>query len=124
MTTTTRTVPDDEVPLLGDQQVPSPGRIPERESEAASPADPSNWGGRTPSVDGRTNANRRSRSPSDVVERTPLPWPQLSIALLVLLAGNLTINVISPVSSSVHFSFHLCFGTILRHPRKLDWALN
>jgi len=95
MTTTIPTVPDEETPLLGGQQVPSIGRITESESEATTLTGPSNQGSRTPSIKGRTNANRGS----EAAKRTPLPWAQLSLVLFLQLAEPLTSQVIYPVSS-------------------------
>lgn len=89
------TMPDEETPLLGGQQVSSIERTTESESEATTVAGPSNQGSRTPSVKGRTNANRGS----EVTRRTPLPWAQFCIVLFLQLAEPLTSQVIYPVSS-------------------------
>ena len=102
MTTAAPTVQDEETPLLGGQQTSAMGRVTERESEAATLACSSNQGSRTLSIEGRTSVGEGPRS--DVTKKTPLPWAQFSITLLLLLAEHLTPQVISPVSSSVDLS--------------------
>ncbi|KAF9648963.1 MFS general substrate transporter [Thelephora ganbajun] len=64
----------------------------ESESEVVTLAGPSGQGSRTPSIKGKINAN----GGSEVVEKTPLPWAQLSIVLFVQLAEPLTSQVIYP----------------------------
>ena len=86
--------PNEETPLLGGQQVLASGGVAGHEPEVDTLA-----GSRTPSVEGRTNADGWS----DVIKKTPLPWAQLSIVLFLELAEPLTSQVISPVSSSTGF---------------------
>ena len=114
MTRMVQTTPDEEVPLLGDQQVLTSGKITGCESKTAKLVGPQHTSGANGRIGGYS---------SDVVERTPLPWAQLSITLLVLLGGLLTINVISPVSSLVGFSYRLPFASFYVS-RGFDWALN
>ena len=95
---TTTPVINEETPLLRDQRVSVIERVtdPEPEPEAVTLADQSS---RTPSVKGGRNGS------PDVVKKTPLPWPQFSLTLFLLLAEPLTAQVISPVSSSVGLIF-------------------
>ena len=116
MTATTPPVPDEETPLLGGKQGPAIKRTTEREPETAVLAGPSNHTSLTPSIRGRTNAD----GGSDVVKKTPLPWAQFSIVLLLMLTEPLTSQVISPVSSSAVFFLIFCFGTILHRPKGFD----
>jgi hypothetical protein len=105
MTTTIPTLPDEETPLLGGQQVSAAGRITESEPEAATPGSLSSQGSRTSTIVGKTNADEGS----DVVKKTPLPWAQFSIVLVLQLAEPLSSQVIYPVSSPVGVLFSLCF---------------
>ena len=114
--TTPTTVPDEETPLLGGQQVSAIEGITEREPEVATLAGPSNQGSRTPSIKGKTNAN----GGSDTVKKTPLPWAQFSIALFLQLAEPLTAQVISPVSFLVGFVLTCYFRIVLHWPKRLD----
>ena len=111
--TMTLTAPDEETPLLSDQQVSAMGRS---EANAATLISPLNQSGRTVSIEGRTDANEGSQS--DIVKKTPLPWAQLSIVLFMLLAEYLTVQVISPVRPSVYFcylSLWHCFTSALNN---------
>ena len=112
MTPTTPTVPDEESPLLGEQRDSAKRKIAGSEPEAATLARPSNQGSRTSSVRGGTNASERL----GVTKKTPLPWAQFSITLLLLLTEPLTSQIISPVSSSAGF-LKFCFGIVLHRPK-------
>ena len=90
----TTNVPNEETPLLGGQQVLTTRRVVEPESQVDTLA-----GGHTPSVKDRRNADGRP----DAVKKTPLPWAQLSIVLILELAEPLTSQVISPVGPSIPF---------------------
>ena len=100
MTVTIPTAPDEETPLLGGQRVSAVGRITESDSKAAMLPTPSNQGSRTASVKGKTNAN----GGTETAKKTPLPWAQFSIILLLQFAEPLTAQVIYPVSSLTGFS--------------------
>jgi len=93
----TTTVPNEETPLLGGQQALTTKGVAEPESEVDTLA-----GSHTPSVKSGTNAN----GGPDAVKKTPLPWPQLSIVLILELAEPLTSQVISPVSSPIDSPSH------------------
>lgn len=95
------TVPDEETPLLAGQQVATTGRALEPESEVATSL--SNQNNPAPGDKGTANAH----GVSNAVKKTPLPWGQLAIVLVLELAEPLTSQVISPVSSSVRFPSHL-----------------
>ena len=86
---TTTTVPNEETPLLGGQRHSAVGRAVEPESEVSTLA-----GSRTPSIKGRSVDGG-----PDMAKKTPLPWGQLSIILVLELAEPLTAQVISPVST-------------------------
>ena len=88
------TVPTEETPLLGGQQVLTTRRVAEPESESDTLAS-----SRAPSVKDRRKTDRGP----DAVKKTPLPWAQLSIVLILELAEPLTSQVISPVGSSIRF---------------------
>jgi len=112
MTMTIPSVPDEETPLLHGQRRSVISEVTEPDSEAATLAGPSNQGSRASSIIGKTNPNQGSGT----VKKTPLPWAQFSIVLLLQLAEPLTSQVISPVSfffpvglSSMQF-FCLGFG--------------
>lgn len=92
---TTTTVPNEETPLLGAQQHSAIERVAIPESEVSTLA-----GSRTPSIKGRRSVDGRP----DVVTKTPLPWGQLSIILVLELAEPLTAQVISPVSTLLGLS--------------------
>lgn len=87
-------VPDEETPLLGGQQISAIERVTDPEPEASL----SNQSSRAPSIKRRRNAY----GGPDVVKKTPLPWAQFSLTLVLLLAEPLTAQVISPVSSLTH----------------------
>ena len=110
MIPTTPTVPNEESPLLGEQRDSTKRRITGSEPEAATLAGPSNRGSRTSSVRSRGGTNASERS--GVTKKTPLPWAQFSITLLLLLTEPLTSQIISPVSSSAGF-LEFCFGIVL-----------
>jgi len=92
---TLTTVLNEETPLLGCQRASAIGRVAESESEVSTLA-----GSRTPSIKSRRNTD----GGLDVVKKTPLPWGQLSIILVLELAEPLTAQVISPVSSLSSFA--------------------
>ena len=94
---------DEEAPLLSGQQVSAMKRTAEGGSEVAALADPRNRNDLTLSVQGRANVNGGPQS--DAVGKTPLPWARFSIVLFMLLAEYLTAQAISPVSSSIEFSY-------------------
>ena len=100
MTVTIQTGLDEETPLLGGQDVSAVERTLESGSEAVTLAGPSNQGSRTPSTRGKTNVS----GVTEVVNKTPLPWRQLSLVLLLQFVEPLTSRVIYPVGSSV-FTF-------------------
>ena len=108
MTTATQTAPDEETPLLGGRQAPTVGRATESESGAATVASPLNQGGRTPSITGKTNAN----GGSEVVEKTSLPWAQLSVVLLLQLSEPMALYGVYPVSSPVNFSYPFALALV------------
>jgi len=91
---TVTAVPNEETPLLRDQQVSAIERVTDPEPEAVTLAGLSNQNSRAPSVKGGRNGR------PDVVKKTPLPWAQFSLTLFLLLAEPLTAQVISPVSCS------------------------
>jgi hypothetical protein len=90
-----RSVPDEETPLLGGREVSDVETVPEPDSEAITLAGPSHWSSRTSSLRWKHNSSRSQ----EAVERTPLPWAQLWIVLVLQLEEPLTAQVISPVSS-------------------------
>ena len=89
MTVKIPTAPNEETPLLGAQRTPEAGGIPGSDSE-------------TPTVASLSDQDGLAKSDSDggaiTIKKTPLPWPQFSIVLFLLLAEPLTSQVISPVS--------------------------
>lgn len=99
-------MPDEGTPLLGDRHAST---TEESELEAAMSTSPSNQSGRTLIIRGGANADGRSRS--GVVKKTPLPWAQFSVTLLLQVADHLTAQVISPVSSPISF-FFLSFALV------------
>ena len=123
-------VPGEETPLLDGETVSATRRIVERESEAAALAGPSNF---SPTLGIKSRKNISGRSRIDVVNKTPLPWVQFSITLLLLFAELLASYVISPVSSLVGFPPYLLLCDCLTpalddlifhslHPRSV-WAI-
>ena len=99
MTVADSTVPNEETPLLGGNQVSAiEGVISEPDSEAATLEGLSN-SSRTPSI-----AKNNATGASEPVKKTPLPWAQFSILLFLQLAEPLTSQVIYPVSSPVSAS--------------------
>lgn len=113
MTVTTPTVPNEETPLLGAQCASEVEGIPGSDSESATMASLSDR-------DGLTRAD--SDGGAIVVKKTPLPWPQFSIVLFLLLAEPLTSQVISPVSfgrlcplaGRIHDNFFFFFAVCTR----------
>ena len=99
MTAAIPTLSDEATPLLGDQQVLAAVRIVEPEPEAATLVGPSSQGGRMLTIGDNTNAS----DGSGAVKKTPLPWAQFSIILVLQLAEPLSSQVIYPVSSPVGF---------------------
>ena len=92
---TTTPVPNEQTPLLGGLHHSVIEGVAEPESEVSTLA-----GSRTPSIKGRNSVDVGP----DVVKKTPLPWGQLSIILVLELAEPLTAQVISPVSTLVGLS--------------------
>lgn len=95
---------DEGTPLLSDRHASAA-----EESELEAAISTSNQSGRTPIIQGEANVNGRSRS--GVVKKTPLPWAQFSVTLLLQVADHLTAQVISPVSSPISF-FFLSFALV------------
>ena len=106
----TAAAPDERTPLLCSQQVPAIRRVAEPEPEPVPLAGPLNQSSRTPSAD----------RGSDVTNKTPLPWGQLSVVLFLQLAEPLTAQVISPVGST-YLSLRLLNDT---GPNRPDRPLN
>lgn len=100
MKVTIKTGPDEETPLLGGQQASAVEQVMEAGSETVTLAGPSNQGSRTPSTRGKPNANGMT----EVAKKTPLPWRQFSLVLLLQFTEPLTSMVIYPVGSSA-FTF-------------------
>ena len=96
MAVTIPTVPDEQTPLLAGQGVSTLCETSEPGSPAPTLAVPSNRGSRTPSILGKANGE----GASDAIKKTPLPWAQFSIVLVLQLVEPLTSQVIYPVSSN------------------------
>lgn len=94
MAVTIPTFPDEQTPLLGGPAVSAAAETSEPSSEAATLAGPSNRGSRTPSILGKANGD----GVSEANGKTPLPWAQFSIVLILQLVEPLTSQVIYPVS--------------------------
>ena len=96
MTSTILAGPNEETPLLGGDALDAPGTS-ESHSETATPT---SQGSPTPSIKERGNTNQAP----EAVEETPVPWGQISIALLLQLVEPFIAQLISPVS----FAFDCC----------------
>ena len=97
MTSTILAGPNEETPLLGGDAPDAPGAS-EPHSE---PATSTSQGGPTPGIKERGNTNQIP----EVVDETPVPWGQISIALLLLLVEPFIAQLISPVSFAFDFFY-------------------